>query len=319
MLFLTEKDVLEIFAMETALDVIRASFLAQANGAAVNQPRRRIFMHDVSLHYMAGALPDEKLLGMKVYTVSSGLLRFIVLLYDTASGELLALIEADHLGRIRTGAASGVATQVLSRPDSTTLGILGSGRQARTQLHAISLVRRLSRVRVYSQDERRRKMFSDEMSQRLDLDVTAADSAEAAVRAADIVVTATSARDPILFGGWLSPGVHVNAIGANSGSRRELDDSALDRVSVIAVDSLEQCKIEAGDLIQGFRNSPGRWETVVEMKDVAAGAEVGRKSSDEITLFKSTGIAIWDVAAAGAIYHRALEMGRGKQIELSKP
>jgi alanine dehydrogenase len=318
MLFLTEKDVLDTFAMETALDAVRASFLAQTNATAVNRPRRRILLRSVSLHYMAGALAGEELLGMKVYTVSSGLLRFVVLLYDASSGELLALIEADHLGRIRTGAASGVATQVLSRPDSSTLGMLGAGRQARTQLHAISLVRPLRLVRVYSQDEQRRKAFCDEMSQVLHLDVASAGSAEAAVRAADILVTATSAHDPVLFGGWVSPGVHINAVGANSASRRELDDSALDRASVIAVDSLEQCKIEAGDLIQAFRNSPGRWESVVEMKDMVAGGQPGRKSPDEITLFKSTGIAIWDIAAAGAVYRRALELGLGKQIELSK-
>ncbi len=319
MLVLTENDVLDLFTIEAALDSVKASFLAQAHHNAVNQPRQRIFLRDVSLHYMAGALPADNLMGLKVYTVSQGLLRFMVLLYKADNGEMLALIEADHLGRMRTGAASGVATEYLSRPDASRLGVIGTGRQARTQLHAISMVRRLTRVCVYGRDEGRRKAFCDEMSERLRIDVAPVGTAEASVRSADIIVTATSARDPVLSGSWLSPGSHVNAIGANMASRRELDDLALDRASLIAVDSLEQCKIEAGDLIQGFETSPERWEKVVELKDIAAGIHAGRQSPEEITLFKSTGIAVWDIAAAGVVYRRAVQLGRGREIDLSRP
>lgn len=318
MLFLSEKDVLEVFPMETALERIEASFVAQGHHQAMCQVRQRLFLPAVSLHYMAGALPGEHLLGMKIYTVSRGTLRFVVLLYDADKGELLAMIEADHLGRIRTGAASGVATKYLSRPDSSTLAVIGAGRQARTQIEAISLVRRLNQVRVYSRDEAKRQAFCKEIRERLQVDVVAAETAEAAIRSSDIAVTATSSGVPVLFGDWLSPGTHVNAIGANIASRRELDDQALLHASVIAVDSLDQAKVEAGDLIQGFRDSPERWESVTELKDIIAGNQPGRRAPEEITVFKSTGIALWDVAAAGVIYQRALEAGLGRHLELSK-
>jgi alanine dehydrogenase len=318
MIFLSEKDVQQLFPMEAALQRIEASFVAQAHHQAASQVRQRMFLTDVSLHYMAGAWAGENLLGMKIYTVSRGSLRFVVLLYDATQGELLAVIEADHLGRIRTGAASGVATKHLSRPDSATLGLVGSGRQARTQLHAISLVRRLDRVRVYSRDPRRREAFCNEVSEQFRLEVTPAESAEAAIRSSAIVVTATSSQSPVLSFDWLAPGTHINAIGANIASRRELDDATLLGATSISVDLLEQAKVEAGDLIQGFRDSPERWESVTELKDIVAGKEPGRQSSEDITIFKSTGIALWDIAAAGTIYYQAVKMSLGKEIELSR-
>jgi alanine dehydrogenase len=317
-IFLSETDVLQLFPMETALQRIEASFVAQAHHQAVSQIRQRLFLAHVSLHYMAGAWAGENLLGMKIYTVSRGSLRFLVLLYDATKGELLAVIEADHLGRIRTGAASGVATKYLSRPDSAILGLIGSGRQARTQLQAISLVRRLDHVRVYSRNQRRREAFCKEASENFAIEVTPAESAEAAVRSSDIVVTATSSQSPILSGDWLGAGTHINAIGANIASRRELDDAALLRAASISVDLLEQAKLEAGDLIQGFRDSPQRWETVTELKDIVTGMQPGRGSPDDVTIFKSVGIALWDVAAAGAIYYQAVKTGHGKEIELSE-
>jgi alanine dehydrogenase len=317
MLFISEKDVLDLFPMEAALQRIEESFVAQANHQAASQVRHRMFLPNVSLHYMAGAWAGENLLGLKVYTVARGNMRFVVLLFDANKGELLAMVEADHMGRIRTGAASGVATKYLSRPDSSSLAVIGTGRQARTQLHAISLVRSLSRVRAYSRDERKREAFAKEISEQLHLDATPAESAEAAVVSADIVVTATSSRSPVLLGEWLAPGTHINAIGANIASRRELDDAALLRATTIAVDFLEQAKLEAGDLIQGFRDSPQRWEGVTELKDIVTGKHTGRRSAGDVTLFKSAGIALWDVVAAGTVYQQAVKTGAGKEIELS--
>ncbi|HTV55966.1 MAG TPA: ornithine cyclodeaminase family protein, partial [Terriglobia bacterium] len=144
------------------------------------------------------------------------------------------------------------------------------------------------------------------------------DSAEAAVRSADIVVTSTSSQTPVLSGDWLAPGTHINAMGANIATRRELDDAALLRAASISVDLLEQAKLEAGDLIQGFREAPERWEAVTELKEIVTGMQPGRKSPDDVTIFKSTGIALWDVAAAGAIYYEALKTGHGTEIELSE-
>jgi ornithine cyclodeaminase/alanine dehydrogenase-like protein (mu-crystallin family) len=316
MLLLTEKDIRELFPMQRALECLTASFRAQHTGRATNRPRQRIFLPEVSLHYMAAGYADERLLGMKIYTASSQALRFLVLLYDGESGDLLAALEADHLGRIRTGAASGVATRYLARPDAARVGVIGTGRQARTQLQAVASVRKLEAARAYGRDPARRESFAREMTEVLGVPVQAVDAPEAAARFGEIIITATSSREPVVKGAWISSGAHVNAIGANMLNRRELDDEALARADLIAVDSIEQARQEAGDLVQGLNAIRGGWEGIVELHEVVAGAHAGRKSHDEITIFKSSGIALWDVAAAASIYREALRLGRGREIAL---
>jgi ornithine cyclodeaminase/alanine dehydrogenase len=315
-LYLTEVDVLDLLPMDAALERVEESFLAQHRGDGVNDPRRRIFLPKLSLHYMAAALRGDGFLGMKIYTIASQAWRFVVLLFDAASGELVAFMEADQLGRIRTGAASGVATKYLARRDASSVGLIGTGRQAKTQLEAVARVRKLSSVRVFSRNEARRREFAREMSERLGLTVELAASAEAAARGADIAITATTAREPVLLGDWLAPGSHVNAIGANMNNRRELDDTLFSRASLVTVDSAEQAREEAGDLIHGLESSGRRWEDVIELHRVVAGAHPGRRLAEEITLFKSCGIALWDVAVAGFVYRRALETGAGRPFEL---
>jgi ornithine cyclodeaminase/alanine dehydrogenase-like protein (mu-crystallin family) len=315
-LFLSETDVRDLFPMERALELVEASFVAQQGGEAVNRPRQRIMLPHCSLHYMAASLPDENVMGMKIYTVSRGAFRFVVLLFDATNGALLALIEADHLGRIRTGAASGVATKFLARPDACKVGLIGAGRQARTQLEAVSRVRKLSGAKVFSRTQASREEFCREMSTKLQLNVEPAESAEAAARFADIVITATNSTQPLVHGEWLRPGTHVNATGANMANRREVDDATLERAALIAVDDIAQAKVEAGDLIQGFAALKRGWESVIEMCGIVAGARAGRASGDDITLFKSCGIALWDVASAGYIFRQALEKGKGKPLPL---
>ena len=314
MLLLTEADVLELFPMTKAIERVEVSLLAQHKGGAVNRSRERIFLPATSLHYMAAALPEENLMGMKIYTAAGRVLRFVVLLFEASTGKLLAMLEADHLGRLRTGAASGVATKYMARADASRVAVIGTGVQSETQLAAVAQVRKISEVRVFGRDAARRDSFCRETSQRLQLAVEPAESAEATVSPADIVITVTTASQPVVHGAWLRPGTHVNAVGANMSSRRELDDAAIARASVIAVDSLEQAKKESGDLIQGLEHSPTRWGEVRELHEIVGGARRGRNSNDEITLFKSNGIAIWDVAAAGYVYRQALAQGRGRTI-----
>jgi len=302
--------------MERALERVESSLRAQHEGQATNRPRQRILLPHSSLHYMAASLPEENLMGMKIYTVSREAFRFVVLLFDSESGAYLALIEADHLGRIRTGAASGVATKFLARPDASRVGLIGAGRQARTQLEAVARVRKLSAAKVFSRTRESREEFCREMSAKLQLNVEPAESAEAAVRFADVVITATNSNEPVVRGEWLRLGTHVNAIGANMANRREVDDSALERAAVIIVDDLAQARVEAGDLIQGFAALQRGWETTFELCQIVAGARPGRTSNDDITIFKSSGIALWDVAAAGFIYRQALKRGMGKPLAL---
>ncbi|HVB29599.1 MAG TPA: ornithine cyclodeaminase family protein [Terriglobia bacterium] len=315
-LFLTEEDVQELFPMKQALDCVKASFMAQHAGTAVNRSRERLFQPGFSLHYMAAALEDEHLAGMKIYTIASGGARFMVLLFDVETGDLLAVMEADHLGRIRTGAASGVATQLMARSDASTVGLIGAGRQARTQLEAVAAVRKIQAARVYARNESHRVEFCEEMAGRLPFPVEPAASAEEATRFGDIVITATSSAKPVVRGEWLRPGTHVNAIGANMSTRRELDDAALGQAGIIAVDSRDQARGEAGDLIQGLPAVNRSWQDVVELHDLIEGNSPGRNSSEEITVFKSCGIAIWDVAAAGVIYHEALRKKRGRPFAI---
>ncbi|HEV2178555.1 MAG TPA: ornithine cyclodeaminase family protein [Terriglobia bacterium] len=313
-IFLSEADVQELLPMERALERVEASLLQQHRGTAVNRSRERILLPHTSLHYMAAALTEEGMLGMKVYTVSRETLRFMVLLYDAENGELLALLEADHLGRLRTGAASGVATKYMARPDASRLGLIGSGWQACTQLEAVSRVRKLNAVKVFSRNEARRREFCREMSENLQLAVEPAADAETAARFGDIVVTATTSREPVLRGAWLRLGTHVNAIGANMLNRRELDDEALARAGVIAVDSIEQAREEAGDLAHGLTARPDGWDDIVELHEIVSGATAGRCAEDDVTVFKSSGIALWDVAAAGYVYRSALEREKGRKV-----
>jgi alanine dehydrogenase len=316
-LFISESEVRGLFPMARALERVEASFRAQHDGKGINRPRQRLFLSGCSLHYMAAALPEENLLGMKIYTVTSASFRFVVLLFDAVRGELLAFIEADHLGRIRTGAASGVATKYLARADASRVAVIGTGRQARTQLEAVALVRKAKAARVFGRDALRRREFCREMSARLNLEVEPAESAEAAARFGEIVIAATTSREPVIRGEWLQLGAHVNAIGANMHNRREMDDAALKRAALITVDSLEQAREEAGDLILGLPGSGRDWDDIVELHEVVGGSK-RRTSDEEITVFKSCGIALWDVAAAGYIYRQALEVGKGRSLELSK-
>jgi ornithine cyclodeaminase/alanine dehydrogenase-like protein (mu-crystallin family) len=315
-LFLTESDVRELLPMERALECVEASLLAQGNERAVNRSRERILLPQISLHYLAGALPDSHWMGLKVYTVTRDDFRFLVLLFDTQSGRLLSLMQADYLGRLRTGAASGVASRLLAGPASSRMGLIGTGRQARTQLEAIAQVRKLTDVKVFGRDRTRLLAFCREMSEALGVAVEPASSAEEAVRFGEIVTTATSAQQPVVLGEFLQPGAHVNAIGANMANRRELDDAVLARASLIAVDSWEQSRKESGDLIQGLANVGRSWDSVIELHGVVAGKHPGRTSPHQITLFKSHGIALWDVAVAGYVYRQALEKGKGRELDL---
>jgi ornithine cyclodeaminase/alanine dehydrogenase-like protein (mu-crystallin family) len=253
---------------------------------------------------------------LKIYTSSGKGLRFLVTLFSVESGDLVALIEADFLGQMRTGAASGVATRYLARENARTLGIIGTGLQARTQLQAIAQVRKLDGIRVFGRDAERRERFAEEMSDALKIPVTAAASAEDAVRDADIVVTSTTSTAPVLEGRWLKPGVHINAIGANFPQKRELDARAVERCDVIVVDSRAQSKLESGDLIHVFGEDAARWAGVKELAEIAAGKATGRTSPNQITLFKSNGIATEDIVAAGRIFEIARERGMGRDVPM---
>jgi alanine dehydrogenase len=316
-LLLTEADVRSLLTMPVALEVVEDSMRLQGEGKLVLQPRRRLKMPENGLlHYMAAGDPVHGYFGMKLYTAVRGAARFVVPLFRAATGEMAALIEADALGQIRTGAASGVATKYLANANARSASIIGTGYQARAQLEAVAAVRRLDRVRAFGRDPERRARFCREMSGRIGVTVEPANSCEDAVRGADIVITATSATQIVLEAAWLAPGMHINAMGANWTQKRELDAEAVNRSDLIAVDSIEQAKMEAGDLIQAFGDDTSRWGTVREISGIVAGKFPGRNKANEITLFKSIGIATWDLAAAVRVFELAVAQGMGQSIPL---
>jgi len=311
-LYLTEGDVRELLPMPVCIDLMESVFKGLAGGAALNHPRRRLVLPTgATLHYMAGS--DGAYFGAKIYSShpKHGA-HFLFLLYDAANAEPLAIIEANHLGQIRTGAASGLATKLLARPDAATLGIVGSGFQALTQLEAMRAVRPIREARVWSRSAEKRAAFAVEASARFGIAVHAAETAGQAVRGADIVVTATFAKDPVLAAEWISPGTHINAMGSNRATRREIPAELVRRADLIAVDSLEQARMEAGDLLLAFEEKDWDDPRVVELKTLAAGTPIRREG--QITLFKSIGLAVEDAIAAGYVYRRALETNRGTRM-----
>ena len=251
---------------------------------------------------------------MKQYTYVQGKIRFMVPLYEMKTGDLVAMIEADYMGQLRTGAATGVATKVLSRQNSAIAAIIGTGGQARTQLEAVAAVRKLESARVFGRDAAKREKFSKEMTERLGFPVKSAASSSEAVRGADILCTATPAANPVVSGADLAPGVHINAIGANHAHKRELDDEAIASADVIVVDSIEQSRQEAGDLILAFRGDETCWTGVKKLSDVVARKSPGRTSDSEVTLFKSNGIASWDLAVAMKVFALAKERKLGRVL-----
>lgn len=315
-LLLREADVARVLQMDDVIRAVEDAFRYLGQHKAVNRPRQRsTTATGTMLHVMSAALPPLGAMGLKAYTSARSGMRFIGMLYGVETGELLAMMEVDWLGQMRTGAASAVATKYLARQDAGSLGVLGTGKQARTQVLAISRVRPIALVKCYSPSPAHREAFAEEMVDELGAEVVAVDSAQAAVEAVDIIATATTAKDPVLFGEWLTRGVHVNAIGSNAASRRELDGEAVARSHVIAVDSLEQAQQESGELIAAVQAGLYSWDRILELGHIVVGEATGRTTQDQITLFESQGIAAEDVATMKLAYDRAVELGVGERLQ----
>jgi ornithine cyclodeaminase/alanine dehydrogenase-like protein (mu-crystallin family) len=314
MLFLTESDVMQLLPMSEAIRLMRVIFERLALGEAINQPRRRLILPTGSaLHYMAGS--DGKYFGAKIYSTKPRFgAHFVFLLYRAEDAQLLAVMQANWLGQIRTGAVSGLATDLMARKDAAEAGMIGTGFQARSQIEAIAVVRRLRRVKVWSRSPEKRAAFAGEYTVTLGIPVEPAETAEEAVRDAAIVTTATNAKDPVIEDRWIGAGTHVNAMGSNQPKRRELPAGLIARADCIAVDSKEQARMESGDLLLNMDETGWASDRLVELADIVAGRVPGRRSDDQITVFKSIGLAVEDVVSAGFVYERAVEAGLGRAV-----
>ena len=311
-LFMDEECVTGLVTMDDALDVLEELFREQGRGAVVNVPRVRAPVRGGILRLTTAVLSYRGYYGIKISSnaVSSKHVGRMFCLYAEEGARLCAIMQVYGMGAIRTGAASGIATRHLANPGASVLGVIGSGPQARTQTQAIVKVRPVREIRVHSRTPEHCRRFCGEIGELTGIKAVPV-SAEAAVRGADIVVTATNSRTPVLEGKWLAPGAHVNAIGANYEHRRELDLDAVAAAAFVAADDREQVQYESADLIEAVKAGRLDWERVRNLAEVVSGQVRGRSSPRDVTLFKSLGVAMEDVALAARAYERAVERGAG--------
>jgi ornithine cyclodeaminase/alanine dehydrogenase-like protein (mu-crystallin family) len=307
-LYLTESDIEALVSPTDAVEAIEACFRRMAAGEVEIAPRRRLRLPEGALADMAAADSGLGLAGGKLYAATPNGATFVICLFDSESAALVAVIEADRLGQLRTGAASGVAARHLARGGARTLGVIGCGHQAETQVACVrAAVPSIEHVVAYCRTLDKLAAFCTRM------DAEPGESHRDAA-AQHVVVTITSSRDPVVRGEWLAPGTFVSAAGANVVSRRELDNAVLERASFVCCDLIAQAKLESGDLVEPVQAGVLDWLEVHELHEVVAGELAGRQSNDDIVVFKSNGLAAWDVALGAEAVRRARERGVGTEL-----
>lgn len=311
-LFLSESDVAQVLSMPMALEAVDAAHRELASGLASDTPRARSRLPQTALHILQGALPGEGVLGYKAYTSNRSGNRFLVHLFDAASGVLLAVVEANLLGMMRTGAASGVAARALARQDSRVAGVFGAGWQAEGHVRALCAALPLETVLVFARRGDKLADFCARMTEVTGIQVVPALSAEALVRESDIVGTVTTAAAPLFDAQWLRAGTHINAAGSNALIRQELSEAAVRRCDLICVDTVATALAEAGDLLPLLEKGRLQARQLVELGDILVGKAPGRVRADAITLFESQGLAVQDLALARRVWLAAQAAGLGQ-------
>ena len=307
-LYLTEANVEALLTPADALDAVEGCFRRLASGQIENLPRERLRLEDGVFALMAAVDRELRLAGLKSYTWLPGGTPFVVVLFDTEKAELSGVIEADKLGQLRTGAASGVAAKYLARSGAATLGVIGCGWQARSQVACIrQALPGVDRVIAYCRAPERLAAFCAETG-------SEAGESHRDPAGCDVVVTVTTSKDPVLRGEWLRPGALVCAVGANEPHARELDNVVLERAAFVCCDSREQARLESGDLIEPVEAGVLDWLEVHELQEVVVGELEGRQSDDDIVLFKSNGIAAWDIAIGSVALEKARRRKLGRRI-----
>ena len=314
-IYITEADVGRLVTVKDAIATLQELFATWGQPSTWNIPRRRAPLPGGAFNLMGASYGAKNVYGLKAYAGMKGG-QFHTLLYSSTDGKLKAVIEADLFGQLRTGAASGLATRLLANPDAQTLGMIGVGRQSRTQAIAVCAVRPIKRVLVFARTAESREAYARTLEKELGVEVRAAHSAEACVSEANVVVTITKSAVPVFRGEWLTKGTHVNVAGANSGDRREVDGETVLRSAIKVTDHIEQAMLEAGEFRDLVAANKLKWSDVRELGELVMGNLQGRKSSSDITLFKSLGIALEDVAFGELVYQRALAAGVGKPMPI---
>lgn len=316
-LILTEREVTEVLSMKDAVRLLEESFRLHAEGRTQLAPRLVMPLTGAAGNFriMAAVMPDMGGFGLKTLTGTPGKRApedtyFALLYFDTETGALRAVMPGTHITGTRTGAASGVATRHLAREDASSLGLIGAGFQGRNQVAAVREVRDIRRVRIFDVFPEAAASYAATLAAE-GLDAQPVESAEAAVRGLDVVCAATTAKEPVILADWLEPGMHVNSVGANAPVKREVEAAAFTRSRVV-LDFRDQVLGEAGDLMAAVRDGVFPADAIhAELGDIVVGRVAGRDTAEDITLFKSVGVAIEDVACAAFVYEQARKRGLG--------
>lgn len=322
-LLLTESDVAQAIDMADGVRLVEEAFRQHALGKTILLPRVSVDLpgNGGAFRVMPACLPEAGAFGLKTLTGypgrrAPGETYFALLLFNGGDGALRAIMAARHLTGIRTGAATGVAAKYLAREDAATLGIFGAGAQAIHQISALLTVRRLRQIKVFDIDEARASQFAKEVAELFQIEAWKGGSPREVISGSDLVVTVTTAREPVFSGEWLEEGTHVTGVGANSPAKRELDGTTFRRSKVV-VDFKDQVLQEAGDLQEALRTGALTLDRVhAELGDIITGRKEARSSPRDITLFKSVGVAVEDIAAAALVYQRAVDKGIGRTVSL---
>ena len=315
-IFLAENDVKQLLTVTMALEAVESAHRDLANGLAQDTPRARTRLPQTVLHMLQGALPAQGVIGYKAYTTNRSGNRFLLHLFDSATGVLQAIIEADFLGMVRTGAPSAVAAKYLARPESQVAGVFGSGWQAEGHVRAICAALPLQQVKVCGRQPEKLQAFCARLQEMTGVEMVPTMSPEVTVRGSDLIGTVTTATLPLFDAAWLEAGTHINAAGSNALIRQELSEAAIRRCTLVCVDSVPTALAEAGDLLPLLEKGRLHARQLVELGDVIIERRPGRQNASEITLFESQGMAIQDLALGVRLLAAARERGLGVDLPM---
>jgi alanine dehydrogenase len=325
MLVLSEEQIRSLIDVEELISALERAHIQYSTGKAVMPVRLVVPLPQIHgrITSMPGYLMEDKALGMKVVTYFQNnpkqnlpAILATVMLFSAATGKIIAVMDGSYITAIRTACASAMATRVLANPETPVLGILGAGVQARAHIEALCRVRKLKKIKLYSPSGTSAANIKRELEPTVGVAIDVAKSAEKAVRNSDLLVTATTAQQPILKSEWLKPGAHINAVGSHRPDSREIDSPTVARSNLV-VDSREAIMAECGDVLLAIKEKSITEKHIhAEIGEVLAGAKPGRSSASEVTLYKSVGIAIQDVATAQLVYHKALKLKVGTNVEV---
>ncbi|MBN1930492.1 MAG: ornithine cyclodeaminase family protein [Desulfobacterales bacterium] len=315
-LFLREEEVKQIITMQMTVDAVEDVMKEYAIGQAFNIPRERTRIQKGALHILQGAVESHGVFGYKAYTSTKEGNRFLVYLYNCVRGNLEAIVEADYMGMLRTGATNGVAANWMSRKNAQVVGMFGAGRQADGQLEALCCVRKIKKAKIIDLKIDRLKEFCKKNEEKLGIEVIPCLEPEAVVRGSDIITTITTSSKPLFSHEWVEGGIHINAAGSNALIRTELEEKTIRNADIVAVDAKDVAVKECGDLLPLLEKGRIHWNQIKELGEIIVGKTLGRENDRQVTLFESHGMGIQDLIIAARVVAAAKEKGLGTEIAI---